>query len=77
MNPYQKAATLTIRVLGALIAVIGVLGLGYAIFLLASSSPEAALHHDRAITSVAWAVVGPLIVASSKRLGRLLGAGLD
>jgi hypothetical protein len=77
MNPYQKAATIALRLFGGLIAVRGASGPVYIAFDRAISGNWPTYESDRWAASAIWLVGGALLMLLSKPLGRLFGSGLD
>jgi len=69
-----------IRVLGVIIALIGVMGFvywGLATLFLEHVSPERAVQGARVLSSGVFIVVGTVVFLLGKPLGRLIGGGLD
>ena len=77
MNPYQKAATLIARIVGAVIALVGVMGPIYAVVWRATGQHVPDYPAERWVGSVLWAVGGLALIFAAKPLGRLTGRGLE
>ena len=77
MNQYQKIATFGVRVAGATIALVGAVG---PITVAVADFFDAALTvvpSRQWLGSAAWFVAGVVLMFSAKRIGSLLGRGLD
>jgi hypothetical protein len=77
MSPYQKAASLVIRMVGVVLAVMGGLGPLYVAILAALRHATPPYPTERWLGSAVWLLGGLLLVLASKPLGRALGRGLD
>lgn len=77
MNTYQKTGAFMARVGGTIIAVIGVLGPVYVVLSMALGRDVPEYPEDRWAGSIAWTILGLLLVLFSKPFGRLIGRGLD
>jgi hypothetical protein len=77
MNQYQNLATLFLRLFGAVIAVVGILGPLYIGFMVVIGKKAPTYSYDRWAGSVLWAIAGFFLLLFSKSLGRLFGRGLD
>ena len=77
MNHYQKLAALLIRLLGAVLAVVGMMGPVYVGFLVALGNDVPEYGTERWAGSVVWATGGVLLIVFSQKLGGLFGRGLD
>jgi len=77
MNPYQKAATLALRLFGTLLAVRGASGPVCIALDRTIGGDWPYYGSDRWTGSVVWFVAGCALVLLSKPIGRLFGSGLD
>ena len=77
MNNYQKLATLLLRLVGAVAAVMGVMGPFYVFALVLFGQKIPAYAPNRWAGCIVWAIGGLLLVMFAKPLGRLFGRGLD
>jgi len=80
MGHYAKLAAMIIRVLGVIIALIGVMGFiywGLAGLFLAQVSPERMVQGARVLSSTVFILVGAIVFVLGRPLGRLIGKGLD
>jgi hypothetical protein len=77
MNQYQKAAALVTRILGCVVAMVGLIGPLYITALQIAGQPTLAYPKERWVGSVAWVIGGIILVLASKRIGRRLGGGLE
>ncbi len=77
MNKYQKLAVLALRFAGAAIAFVGAIGPFYvaALSVLAIAAPAYGL--ERYLGSLAWVIVGVVLIIAAQPLGRWFGRGLD
>ena len=76
MNPYQKAATLVVRLVGGTILMVVALGMLYFVFMAATGQDLSAFGAQR-VGSFVWGAVGLVLIAVAKPIGRLMGRGLD
>jgi len=76
MNQHQKLAALLLRLFGAVMAVVGVMGPLYIGFLVALGKDAPTYGPNRWAGSIVWAIAGVLLIIFSKNLGRLFGRGL-
>ena len=76
MNPYQKAAVLVVRLIGCVVALIGLIGpLSVGLMGLAGQgAPTYAA--QRWVASLLWLIGGAVLIVASKPIGRRFGAGL-
>ena len=77
MNPLQKAATLIVRLLGSAMVVVAVSGMLYLGFMAATGQDLSAFPGTRRVGSVVWGAAGCILIAGAKRIGYLMGHGLD
>ena len=77
MNQYQKLAALLIRLFGAVITIVGIMGPMYIGFLLALGKAAPTYGPERWTGSIVWAIAGILLIVFSLKLGQLFGRGLD
>jgi len=80
MGHYAKLAAMIIRVLGVIIALIGVMGFiywGLAGLFLEQVSPERMVQGARLLSSTVFILVGAIVFVLGRPLGRLIGKGLD
>lgn len=80
MNHYAKLATVVTRLVGALLTLIGVMGMVFWFvggLLLDKTSPELAWQSARVLSAAIFLIVGILIYIAGKPVGRLIGKGLD
>ena len=80
MGHYAKLAAMIIRVLGVIIALIGVMGYiywGLAGMFLEQVSPERVVQGARVLSSTVFIFVGAIVFMLGRPLGRLIGKGLD
>lgn len=80
MNHYAKLAAVITRVLGALIALTGVMGVVYwfvAGLFLDKTSPELAWQSARILSAGIFIVVGIVVYVSGKPIGKLVSKDLD
>ena len=76
MNTYQRIATFVLRLGGFAMIAIAVSGLTYFAILLAYGRADT-IARDRVWGSIIWFVVGSILLASARPLGRFFGRGLD
>ena len=77
MNQYQKLATFLLRLVGAVVALVGVMGPLYVVVATVFGSDTPSYGNERWWGSFLWAAGGIFLVVFSKPLGRLFGRGLD
>lgn len=77
MNQYQRLSAFLLRVIGGVLLISAVAGPVTIALLCAFRRPITAYPPERWAACVVWAVAGTTLILASKRLGRLLGAGLD
>jgi uncharacterized membrane protein YczE len=80
MNHYARLATVITRMLGALIALSGLMGIVYwlvAGFFLDRASPELVWQSARVLSAGIFVVAGMVVYAAGKPIGKLVGKGLD
>ncbi len=77
MNSFQKLSVFFLRIIGSILASVGVVGLIFLLILWSMGMPTIEYSGARLIASIVWAVAGIALVAFSKPLGRFLGGGLD
>ena len=80
MGHYAKLAAMIIRVLGVIIALIGVMGFvywGLAGVFLEQATPERSVQVARVLSSAEFMGVGVIVFLLGRPLGRLIGKGLD
>jgi hypothetical protein len=77
MNQYQKAATLVVRVVGSIVAVVGLMGPFYITVLQIAGQAAPAYPTERWAGSIVWLLGGVILALASKPIGRRLGGGLE
>jgi hypothetical protein len=77
MSPFAKAAALVLRIVGSVVALIGIIGPITAVLSRALGHEWPAYRTDQWLGSILWSLGGALLVGASRPLGRLLARGLE
>jgi hypothetical protein len=76
MNVYQKIAVFGVRCAGFAVFFVGVIG-PFGVLLSRLTSTPLSYPSERWTASLLWIVLGIVAMLLAKRIGRLLGNGLD